>query len=202
MEYATERDPRVLLMEIAGITEDRAKAIVSAFARGTLSRASVAELRGCGCTERQARAIASAFELSRATAARDAKWGTTLSHPGDAAKYLQAQFGDLQQEQFAMLMLNARQRVLEFRIIAVGSLAQVDVNPRELFRPAIRAGAHSIILCHNHPSGDPEPSESDVELTRRMVDAGRLVGIPVLDHLVVTRDDSASLAALGLMERP
>lgn len=199
MEYTTERDPRVLLMEIAGITEAKAKKIANAFTRGTLSRASVAELQGCGCTYRQARAIVSAFELSRNTAARDAQWGSVLRQPSDAAGYLRAQAGDLQSEQFSMLMLDARQRVMEFRTIAMGSIAQVDVHPRELFRPCVRAGAHSIILCHNHPSGDPEPSESDVELTRRMAEVGRLVGIPVVDHLVVTRDDFSSLAALNLM---
>ncbi len=96
-------------------------------------------------------------------------------------------------------MLNSRQRVIEAQVIGIGSLAQVDVHPRELFRPAIRLGAHSVIVAHNHPSGDPEPSDSDVQLTHRMAEAGLLVGIPVLDHVVVTPHDSVSLAQLGLV---
>jgi DNA repair protein RadC len=88
------------------------------------------------------------------------------------------------------------------RQIAVGSLAQVDVHPREVFRPLVRSGMHSVILVHNHPSGDVEPSDADLELTRRLSDVGRLVGIPVLDHLVVTRTDSISMATLGLLPTP
>jgi DNA repair protein RadC len=80
-------------------------------------------------------------------------------------------------------------------------MAQVDVHPRELFRPCIREGIHSVILAHNHPSGDCEPSEADVELTKRMCEVGRLVAIPVLDHLIVTDSEHCSLAALGFVSK-
>lgn len=98
-----------------------------------------------------------------------------------------------------VLGLDARQRVRLVREVAQGSLAHVDVHPREVFRPLVRAGMHSAILVHNHPSQDADPSEADIDLTHRLVEVGRLVGIPVLDHLVVTRTRSVSVAALGLM---
>jgi DNA repair protein RadC len=88
------------------------------------------------------------------------------------------------------------------RTIAMGSLASVQVHPREVFRPLVQAGMHAAILVHNHPSGEPDPSDADVELTHRMGEVGRVLGIPVLDHIVVTRASTVSLAELGLLEPP
>lgn len=105
-----------------------------------------------------------------------------------------------EQEHFIAFLLNARQKILAERVIAVGALSQVDVHPRELFRDAIRMVAHSIIMAHNHPSGDTEPSAADYELTRRMIQAGKLLGIPVLDHVIVTDSATVSLASLGFSE--
>lgn len=104
-----------------------------------------------------------------------------------------------EQESFVVLMLNARQRVLAVHRIALGSLAQVDVHPREVFRAAVRMCAHSIVMGHNHPSGDSSPSSGDRVLTRRMKKAGKILGIPVLDHIIVATDGHASFAALGLL---
>ena len=83
--------------------------------------------------------------------------------------------------------------------VAIGSVSSVEVHPREVFRPMVRAGLHSVIAVHNHPSGDPSPSEADLELTRRLADVGVLLGIPLLDHLVVTATEVVSMAALGLL---
>lgn len=105
----------------------------------------------------------------------------------------------MQAECFVVLGLDARQRLLEARAVALGSLAQVEVHPREIFRSQLRLGAHSILVGHNHPSGDPEPSNADVELTRRLADVGRLIGIPVLDHVIVTEVEHVSFAQLGLL---
>jgi DNA repair protein RadC len=95
--------------------------------------------------------------------------------------------------------LDARQRVRIVELVAIGSLSSVEVHPREVFRPLVRAGMHSVIAVHNHPSGDATPSEADLELTRRLADVGVLVGIPLLDHLVVTRQEVVSMAGLGLL---
>lgn len=138
-------------------------------------------------------------ELSRRLSRAHFPYGKPLREPSAAASFVRSKLRDKQQEHFALIGLDARQRVKAFRIVSIGSMAQVDVHPRELFRPCIREGLHSVILVHNHPSGDPEPSEADIELTKRMCEVGRLVGIPVLDHLIVTDTEHCSLAALGFV---
>jgi DNA repair protein RadC len=150
-----------------------------------------------GVGEAGATALCAALELARRTEQLALPFATPMRGPEDVTRYLRALLGDAQQETFVVLGLDARQRVRLVRTVAVGSVAQVDVHPREVFRPLVRAAMHSVVLVHNHPSGEPEPSAADLELTRRLVEVGRVVGIPVLDHLVVTRTRSVSLAALG-----
>jgi len=116
--------------------------------------------------------------------------------------WLRSYLSGSQQEQFLAVLLDARSRPFHVIHAAKGSLTQVDVHPRELFRDAVRFAAHSIILAHNHPSGSAEPSDADVDLTLRMMDVGMLMGIPVIDHLVVTDSDIASMRALGLVILP
>lgn len=88
-------------------------------------------------------------------------------------------------EHFVVFDLDVRHRIIERRIVGIGSLTGVECHPRETFRGAIANGAAAIILAHNHPSGDPEPSRADIELTRRFREVGELCGIPVLDHVIV-----------------
>ncbi len=165
-----------------------------------LAGASAEELcRVPGLGQASATAMAAAVELGRRVGRLQTVWTRALRNPIEAAEFARASLRGFTQEHFLVLGLDSRQRVRLVRTVGVGSLAQVDVHPREVFRPLIRAGIHSTILIHNHPSGDPEPSEADVELTHRMAEVGRLVGIPVLDHLVVTDADHCSLAALGLL---
>lgn len=146
-----------------------------------------------------ATAIAAAVELGRRIGRAGLPWADALRCPVDVADFVRATLRGATQEIFLAIGLDARQRVRLVRRVAQGSLAQVEVHPRELFRPLVRAGMHSCVIAHNHPSGAPEPSGADIELTRRMVEVGRLLGIPVLDHLVVTDDDHVSLAARGLV---
>ncbi len=98
--------------------------------------------------------------------------------------------------------LDARLRVQVVREVGLGTVAAVTVHPREVFRPLIRAGAHSTLLVHNHPSGEPKPSRADIELTERLVDVGWLLGVPVLDHLIVSDGGETSLVESGLMPTP
>jgi DNA repair protein RadC len=100
-------------------------------------------------------------------------------------------------EEFHVLLLNARHEVTRRVLISRGSLNASIVHPREVFRPAILASAASLILVHNHPSGDPEPSEEDLAITRRLVQVGELHGIAVLDHVILARGGSVSLRARG-----
>ena len=91
-------------------------------------------------------------------------------------------------EHFVGFYLNSRNQVIRREIISIGSLNASIVHPREVFQPAVALSAASVLLCHNHPSGDPTPSEEDLAITRRLVEAGRILGIDVLDHVVVARD--------------
>lgn len=97
-------------------------------------------------------------------------------------------------EEFWAIALHVRHRVMFDTLLARGSLTGVEIHPRDVFRPLIKAGAAAVIFCHNHPSGDPYPSRADVELTGRLREVGELCGIVVLDHVVVAFDGYASLA--------
>jgi DNA repair protein RadC len=168
----------------------------------TLAGALVQELVAApGLGAAGASAIVAAFELGRRLETTRLPWAEALREPQDVIDFVRARLRGATQERFEVIGLDARQRVRLVRQVAMGSLSQVDVHPRELFRPLMRAGMHSCVLVHNHPSGDAQPSRADVELTHRMCEVGRLVGVPVLDHIVVTDDGATSLAARGLLER-
>lgn len=102
-------------------------------------------------------------------------------------------------EHFVGFYLNTRNQVLRREVISIGSLNASIVHPREVFTPAIALSAASLILAHNHPSGDPTPSEEDLAITRRLTEAGRLLGIDVLDHVIVARDSYASFKERRLL---
>lgn len=102
-------------------------------------------------------------------------------------------------EHFVGFYLNTRNQVLRREIISIGSLNASIVHPREVFTPAVAVSAASLILAHNHPSGDPTPSEEDLAITRRLVEAGRLLGIDILDHVIVARDSYASFKERRLL---
>ncbi|PIR83893.1 DNA repair protein RadC [Candidatus Kaiserbacteria bacterium CG10_big_fil_rev_8_21_14_0_10_51_14] len=113
-------------------------------------------------------------------------YSEAISQPGDAASFFQKRFGKSTQEHFLVLCLNARNVPLGWREVSRGTLNASLVHPREVFLPAIKLAAGCIILIHNHPSTDPTPSPEDIQLTRRIAQAGELLGIEVLDHLVIT----------------
>jgi DNA repair protein RadC len=102
-------------------------------------------------------------------------------------------------EHFVVLLLNARHECTAVETVSIGSLNASIVHPREVFRPAVLASAASIIVVHNHPSGDPEPSEEDLSITRRLVQAGEILGIGLLDHVVIAQRGVVSLRARGVM---
>ena len=102
-------------------------------------------------------------------------------------------------EHFLVLLLNARHEVMAIETISIGSLNASIVHPREVFKPAIVNSAASVILTHSHPSGDPEPSEEDVSITKRLVQAGELLGIGVLDHVIVASRGVVSLRSRQML---
>ena len=124
--------------------------------------------------------------------------GAVISTTGDALPYL-SDIKNRDREVFKVLHLNARNQVVFEEIIAVGSVSTCIVHPREVFRNAVSAGASSLVLAHNHPSGDVSPSQDDINLTRRLVQAGEIMGIDILDHVIVGKDDFLSLRERGLI---
>lgn len=109
-----------------------------------------------------------------------------FSQPSDvfSNKELQKEFGSADREKFIAVHLNAKNRIISYEVVSVGSLNASLVHPREVFKAAILSNAASIILSHNHPSGDPNPSNEDLQLTKRLEEAGKLLGIEVLDHII------------------
>jgi DNA repair protein RadC len=121
----------------------------------------------------------------------------TLNSPAAAIEFCRIHFArliaDAVQEEFHVITLNSKAKVIGTHQITVGTLDASLVHPREVFRPAIKDGATSIVLAHNHPSGDPEPSREDIAVTTRIDEVGRLIGIAVLDHIVLGRTGCVSI---------
>lgn len=119
--------------------------------------------------------------------------------PDDVARVVGPRLRKETREHFLVLLLNARHEVMGRETVSVGSLNASIVHPREVFRPAVVGSAAAVVLVHNHPSGDPEPSEEDLSITKRLVEAGELLGISVLDHVIVASRGVVSLRARQLL---
>jgi len=145
--------------------------------------------------------LAAALELGRRLAARRLRSGDPVRGPADVFRHFHARLRDVRHERFLVLLLDGRHRLLREVVISQGTLTASLVHPREVFRPALREAAAAVVLVHNHPSGDPSPSNEDREITARLADAGHLVGIPVLDHVVVADRGWSSLSELGAIPR-
>ena len=151
-----------------------------------LAGAEAGELRARGGLDPEAATrLAAAFALGRAVHALRPRTGLPLATSADAARPYVDRLRHLKKERFLAVLLDGRRRVLAERRISEGTLTASLVHPREVFGPAIREAAASLLLVHNHPSGDPEPSPEDLEITRRLVAVGELVGIRIVDHLVI-----------------
>jgi len=130
--------------------------------------------------------------------AHEAFGGPVLSTSQELIDYLRADMAHAQVERFRVLYLNAQNRLL-CETVNEGSVNQAPIYPREVMRRALDVGATALILAHNHPSGDPAPSRSDIQVTRRLIEAGRTFEICVHDHLIVSRSGWTSLKAMGLI---
>ena len=129
--------------------------------------------------------VLAAIELGRRTLTRAARERVQITSPRVAAEILLPIYGNRPVEQFGVMLLDTKHRVLRTTVLSIGTLDASIVHPREVFREATLAGAAALVLFHNHPSGDPQPSEEDVKLTERLVAAGVLMGIHVIDHVIL-----------------
>lgn len=164
-----------------------------------LTSRSIQELRQFkGLGNAKAVTLVAAFELGR-RASRKQRDGAQIRSPEDVVQLYQAQLRDLKHEVFLVLLLDSANHLLREVKISEGILNSSLVHPREVFKPAIDEPAASIILIHNHPSGNPEPSSEDIQITRQMVEAGKIIGIPVHDHIIITAHAHTSFVERGLL---
>lgn len=190
-------DYRGALMSL-GLTPKSAESVAGAWPDpASLSAATAAQLRRHGLTPGQARRLLGAVELAKL--ANQAPMGPQIRHERDVYALVGRPLAMAETEMMAVIMLNAGQRVIDVSTLSQGSPRAVVMFPGDVFRGAIRAAAAGVILAHNHPGGDPWPSDADIKLTERIIEAGRVVGIPLLDHLVIARGgEYRSLAKEGL----
>ena len=175
-------------------TEILADAVVETLIDMELDQLS--RIKGLG--KAKAGVLVAAFELARRGLHKGLGARPVVRSPADVLPLL-VDIRDQRREHFLCLYLNARNQVIHKEVVSIGSLSSSIVHPREVFQPAVSQSAASVVLAHNHPSGDVSPSQDDIELTRRLVEAGEIMGIDVLDHLIIGADDFLSLKERGLI---
>ena len=146
--------------------------------------------------------IVAALELGRRLAMRRMHAGEAVLSPADVHRHFHPRLRDAPHERFVVVLLDGRHRWMREVVVSQGTLTASLVHPREVFRPALREASAALILVHNHPSGDPTPSREDVEITARLVRAGELLGVHVLDHVVVAEQGFVSLRETGRFPGP
>lgn len=163
-----------------------------------LSAYELTQMKGIG--EAKAAELLAAIELGKRMYSYASKQRTIVTCPEDAAEYAMPRFKYEQREHFAVILMNVKNHILSMPVISIGSLTASVVHPREVFRAAIQQTAASMILVHNHPSGDPTPSREDIVTTKRLVDAGKLMDMPVLDHIILGNENYISLKEKGVIK--
>ena len=164
---------------------------------GKLSLKELQKVKGIGIAK--AITIAAALELGRRRQASDALEKTIIRTSGNIAQYLRATIKDFSYEVFAVIFLNKANKINHFEIISRGGITGTVADPRVILKIALEQGATSVILCHNHPSGNLKPSRADEELTQKIKIAARYLDIVVMDHVIVSEDGYYSFADDGLL---
>jgi len=176
---------------------EMAKKILRKFPNDSIASAGFQELRNTfGLGSAKAAEIMACFELGRRKL-KDKK-AALLMKPKDVWENLK-DIRDHRKEHFIVFYLDTRNQEICREIISIGTLNSNLVHPREVFEPAVKNVAAHLIVAHNHPSGNPEPSDDDIEVTKRLSDAGKIIGIGLLDHVIVSKDRYFSLKDEGLM---
>ncbi len=183
---------------------DHARLLLSRFGSlrklASASVTEICEIKGIGPVK--AAQIKAVFEIARRFGRNTLRKGAPYTSSDAVFEHFREKLGDLAKEKFLVLMLDSKNRLLREMEISVGSLTASIVHPREVFSPVIRESAASIILVHNHPSGDPKPSREDIEITGRLRNAGELLGIRVLDHVIIGSEGYTSFADQGFIDSP
>jgi DNA repair protein RadC len=164
-----------------------------------ISLMSVEKIRSFGIGESRAIAIVAAFELAKRLPEIRGKERLTIHSPEDIVRHSGVKLKDLVQEELWVFPLNAVNQLLVPIQISKGILNSSLAHPRECFREAITQSAAAVVFVHNHPSGNPEPSQEDLAITKQLVDAGKIIGITVHDHIIIGGDRFTSLAERKLM---
>lgn len=123
----------------------------------------------------------------------------SITSPKNVASLLSNEMADLKQEKFRLLLLNTKNKVIRIKDVFIGSLDTAIVHPREVFNEAVKYSASKIVICHNHPSGDPTPSKEDINLTKRLKECGTLMGIELLDHIIIAKNGYLSFKEKGII---
>jgi len=168
---------------------------VKAISEATLEELS--QIKGIGFAK--AAQIKACFELGKRQDLEPEQKDFDIKDPQSVVKAIRASIKDKAKEHFKLILLNARNKIIGITTVSIGSLNASIVHPREVFKDAIAHNAYSVVLAHNHPSGDPEPSEDDLTMTRRLIEAGKILGIEVLDHIIITKNGYFSFKDRGLL---
>lgn len=163
----------------------------------TAEPSELSRVKGIG--RAKAAEIAAAIELGRRGANLAPQRRLSVTCPRDVAELLMPEMRFLAKEHFRVLLLNTKNQIVANELVSIGTLNSSLVHPRELFRTAIQRSCAAVILAHNHPSGDPTPSTEDIGLTTRVLQAGKVLGIEVLDHLVIGDNTFVSLKEKGVL---
>lgn len=153
-----------------------------------------------GIKEAKALELQAAFELGRRIAFEKITQIQEISSPDDILHWLYQQIGFEKQENFIVLFLNQKNQVESFEVMFTGTMTNASVHPREIYRKALAKGCAKIICVHNHPSGDPQPSEADLTITRAIDECGRLTCIPLVDHIIVAKNSYISFRQKRLID--
>lgn len=156
------------------------------------------EIRGIG--KGKAARILASLELGKRVSSILPRDMVSIDSPQSIAVLFMEELRHLKQETFRILLLNAKGEVISTEIISTGELTSTLVHPREVFRPAVKKSAAAVLLVHNHPSGDPQPSREDIETTSRLQECGKMMGIRVIDHIVIGDGIYVSMMSEGLMK--
>jgi DNA repair protein RadC len=143
--------------------------------------------------------IMAAFELGKRVAIFTGDSKPIIRQPTDVFEYFSTQMSLLTREEFCVVVLDTKNRLIKHEFVSKGTLDASIVHPRDVFRVAIIHSAAAVILLHNHPSGDPSPSQEDVDITKRLVEAGKIMGVSVLDHLIIAGASYISLKEMHLL---